>query len=117
MMSKQTYVDSVDPDQTSLIWVYTVCYSAFSVLIHYQVFCSTYSTFWINTVKGFHVPTSRTLCDNEHHGVFVILSSKGSKFFPLTLLHSERPKLYTIFGLTGCNGVKGRPYFRRALLF
>ena len=62
--------------------------------------------------------------------VFSLLSENGSSFKKkkkkefaplglfLTLLHSERPKLYTIalsrakivynFGLSGCNSVKGK---------
>ena len=62
-------------------------------------------------------------------------TGSGSIFFPLTLLHSERPKLYTIlafqsarglieckakivynFGLSECKRVKSRSYFRGTLL-
>ena len=34
----------------------------------------------------------------------------SSKFFPLTLLHSERPKLHRVLGHSECKRVKSRPF-------
>ena len=39
------------------------------------------------------------------------VSSYRSKFFPLTLLHSEQPKLHS-FGHSECNRVKSRPLLK-----
>ena len=49
------------------------------------------------------------------------VNSKRKEFVPigtksLTLLHSERPKLYTILALLSAKGLKSRPHFGGVLL-